>query len=114
MAAVDQSSPAAVTFYTTWPDADVAERCGRILLDRGLAACVNLLPAMRSIYRWRGEVETADEVVMLVKTTGARAAEARDAILAAHPYDTPCVLAYAANADLSAPQFVDWLHAETR
>lgn len=70
-----------------------AEWIGREAVDRGLAACVNILPSMTSIYRWRGEVEKADETLMLFKTTEDRFEALREAIVALHSYDVPEVIA---------------------
>jgi periplasmic divalent cation tolerance protein len=57
-----------VLVYTTYPSLVEAEQAGRYLVENGLAACVNILPGMRSIYRWQGKVEHAEEAVMIVKT----------------------------------------------
>ena len=70
-----------------------AEWIGREMVDRSLAACVNILPPMTSIYRWRGEVERADETLMLFKTTDERYEALREAIVALHSYDVPEVIA---------------------
>ena len=58
----------AVLVYTTWPSIVEAERAGRAIVERRLAACVNILPGMVSHYWWQGKIERAEEVVMLVKT----------------------------------------------
>ncbi|MBU6372027.1 MAG: divalent cation tolerance protein CutA [Alphaproteobacteria bacterium] len=102
----------AVVFYTTWPDAGAAERCGRDLLARRLAACVNIGPEITSLYRWREAVETGRETVMLVKTVARQAESTRDAILAQHPYETPCVLAFDASTATSSFAFLGWLSSE--
>lgn len=73
--------------------AEDAEWIGREMVDRGLAACVNILPPMTSIYRWRGEVERADETLMLFKTTDERFEGLREAIVGLHSYDVPEVIA---------------------
>lgn len=78
--------------YTTAASLVEAETIGGGLVTRGLAACVNILPGMRSIYRWQGKLEQADEVVMIVKTTRGRLEAARAAFRAAHSYDTPAFL----------------------
>ena len=59
-----------VLVYTTWPSIVEAERAGLKIVERRLAACVNILPGMISHYWWHGKIERADEVVMLVKTLG--------------------------------------------
>ena len=58
----------AVFVYTTWPSTVEAEQVGRSLVERRLAACVNILPNMVSIYRWDGKLERGDEAVMIIKT----------------------------------------------
>ena len=78
--------------YTTFPAADEALAVARTLIDERLVACANLLPGMRSIYRWQGTVESAEEVVLLLKTTAARMAQAMARIAQLHPHDVPCVV----------------------
>ncbi|HZQ67277.1 MAG TPA: divalent-cation tolerance protein CutA [Terriglobales bacterium] len=69
-----------------------AEKIGNALVERRLAACVNIVPQVRSIYRWEGKVEQADEVLLIIKTSSARFAGVRDAIRELHSYDLPeCV-----------------------
>lgn len=77
--------------HVTFADAAEAERIGRAMVDQRLAACVNLLGPCRSIYRWQGEVETADEHRALFKTTPALASELADRIAALHSYDLPVI-----------------------
>ena len=81
-----------VFVYTTWPTTVEAEKAGRTLVERRLAACVNILPGMISHYRWEGKVERAEEAVMLVKTRASLADEVEQAVQELHPYDTPAVL----------------------
>ncbi len=78
---------------TTAPDADAALRLGRALVEERLAACVNVVPGVRSIYRWREAIEEADEVMLVVKTTAAAAPALAARIEELHPYETPEVLA---------------------
>ena len=99
--------------YTTWPDRAAAEAAGRAAVEAGLAACVNILAPMTSIYRWRGAVETVEEAVMLVKTTAAREAAARAFLLARHPYETPAWIALSLDAAHSHAPYLDWVAAET-
>lgn len=77
--------------HVTFADAAEAERIGRMMVDERLAACVNLLGACRSIYRWDGAVETADEYRALFKTTPELARRLADRIVALHGYDLPVV-----------------------
>ncbi|MGU9980261.1 divalent-cation tolerance protein CutA [Phreatobacter sp. HK31-P] len=81
-----------VLVYTTAASLVEAETIGADLVERHLAACVNILPGMRSIYRWQGSVERADEVVMIVKTVRRLLEPARLRFREAHSYDTPAFL----------------------
>ena len=92
--------------------AEDAERIGRALVERGLAACVNVLPAVTSIYRWKGKLEREEERLLLIKTRADRFAALRDALVALHPYEVPEVLALAV-ADGHAP-YLQWLDASVR
>lgn len=92
--------------------AEDAERIGRALVERGLAACVNVLPAVTSIYRWKGKVEKDEERLLVIKTRADRFAALRDALVALHPYEVPEVLALAV-ADGHAP-YLQWLDASVR
>lgn len=101
----------AVFVYTTYPSVVEAEAAGRALVASGVAACVNILPGMISLYRWQGAVERAEEVVMIVKTRASLAERVRAAIKAAHSYDTPAILVLPVE---SADQtYLQWLLAET-
>jgi periplasmic divalent cation tolerance protein len=79
----------AVVIYTTFPGLVEAERVGRTLVERRLAACANILPGMVSHYRWEGEVERAEEVVMLLKTRASLSEAVSDAIRELHGYKVP-------------------------
>lgn len=100
-----------ITLYTTWPSADAAEACARALVEAQVAACCTLLPGAVSLYRWEGAVQRDAEVVLLIKTTPAQAKSARALILAAHPYDVPCVLAWPADPQASHGPYMDWAAA---
>ncbi len=78
--------------YVTAPSEDVARDLAEHLVGERLVACVNLLPGMRSVYRWQGEICRDDEVVLIAKTTGVMAAAARSAIVERHPASCPCVV----------------------
>jgi len=96
----------------TCPDADVAERIATALVEERLAACVNVLPAVTSIYRWQGVVERAGETMLLAKTTRERLAALGARIVALHPYELPEVVAVEAVGGL--PDYLAWIAAETR
>lgn len=75
------------------PEAD-AERIARALVETRRAACVNVLPGMRSVYRWQGEVETAAESLLLIKTTASAYPALEQAVRGLHPYEVPEILAF--------------------
>ena len=83
----------ALLIYTTWPDLESAHAFGSKAVHAGLAACANILGPMRSIYRWEGAVEQADETPLLLKTTRRQLEDLRAAFLSSHPYDTPAFVA---------------------
>ena len=80
-----------VSVYAIFADADEAERIGRQVVEERLAACINILGPCRSIYRWRGAVETADEAAAILKTTDAMADSLIARIAALHSYAVPCI-----------------------
>ena len=80
-----------VSVYCVFANAEEAERIGRTVVGEGLAACINVLGSCRSIYRWQGAIEIADEVPAILKTT-ADASELLIARIAGlHSYDVPCI-----------------------
>lgn len=108
-----EPSPAeAVVVLCTCPDGAVARRLAGGLVEAGLAACVNVLPAIRSIYRWEGEVQDDEEVLMIVKTRGAAYPELEAWLLEHHPYEVPEVLALPIRQ--GSPAYLEWLNAETQ
>lgn len=80
-----------VSVYAVFADAEEAERIGRIVVEERLAACINILGQCRSIYRWKGAVETADEVAAILKTSGDVADALVERIAMLHSYDVPAV-----------------------
>ena len=97
---------------TNVPDRAVAERLADLLIDRRLAACVNILAPCRSVYRWKDAVQHDEEHPMLIKTTSERYAEMEKALRAGHPYELPEIIAVPIERGLSA--YLDWVDAETR
>jgi periplasmic divalent cation tolerance protein len=97
----------ALVCLCTCPDAAVAERIARALVDERLAACVNLLPGVRSVYRWRDAVEDADEVLLLVKSTRDALPALQARLVALHPYELPELLAVEAAGGL--PAYLGWI-----
>ena len=100
-----------VLVYTTYPSLVEASRAGRLLIEKGLAACVNVLPGMHSIYRWQGKVEQADEVVMIVKTRDAQKDAVAAEVKRTHSYDTPAILFLPTEGGDAA--YVEWILSES-
>lgn len=96
-----------VSAYCVFADTAEAERIGRQMVEEGLAACVNILGPCRSVYRWEGAIETADEVAAIFKTTAA-AAEALVARIAdLHSYDVAAIAVWPVATSLAA--YSDWV-----
>lgn len=100
-----------VAVYLTFPDDASAEHVARALVDRRLAACVNVLPGARSFYRWHGAVQADAEVLAVAKTRASRLPGLTAAVQSLHPYEVPCVVAYAALGGLEP--YLDWVRSET-
>lgn len=96
----------------TCPDAETAERLATGIVDAGLAACVNILGGVRSIYRWQGAVHDESEALMIIKTTQHRYAMLERWLAEHHPYDVPEVMALPVAAGLGA--YLDWVADRTR
>lgn len=107
-----ESPTQALLVIANCPDEACANRIALAVVEAGLAACVNLLPRVQSIYRWQGAIESASEVPLLIKTTAGRYTELETAIRAQHPYDVPEIIALPIAQGL--PAYLDWLAAETR
>lgn len=102
---------AAQLVYVTAPSLAEAESLARLAVEGRLAACANILPAMRSLYWWQGKLEGADEAVLLLKTTDALVPALTKALTEAHSYDCPCVVALPIAS--GNPDFLRWIEAET-
>jgi periplasmic divalent cation tolerance protein len=101
----------ALLVITNVPDHALATTMALELLDRRLAACVNIGTPVRSIYHWQDRIETGQEVPVLVKTRAALYSNVEDAIRKIHPYDTPEIIAIAVVE--GDERYLDWLRAET-
>jgi periplasmic divalent cation tolerance protein len=101
----------AVFVYTTYPSAVEAEKAGRALIERALAACVNILPGMVSLYRWEGTIERGEEAVMIIKTRASLAEAVRAAVKEMHPFATPAILVIPLESVDAA--YLAWMMAET-
>jgi periplasmic divalent cation tolerance protein len=102
----------ALLVLTNLPDRAAAERLAERLVVERVAACVNVLAPCRSVYRWQGAIERAEEHPLLIKTTAERYDALEQAIRAAHPYELPEVIAVPIERGL-AP-YLDWVKSETR
>jgi len=80
-----------VSVYAIFANAEEAERIGRTVVEERLAACINILSPVRSIYRWKGAIETAGEVAAILKTSEDNADALITRIAALHSYDVPCI-----------------------
>lgn len=90
---------------------DVAAGLAEALVEQRLAACVNALPALRSVYRWQGRVERAEETLLIAKTTRRRYAELETAVRKLHPYEVPEIVAVELAAGL--PAYLQWVGDST-
>jgi periplasmic divalent cation tolerance protein len=97
---------------TNLPDRAAAERLADALIEKRVAACVNILAPCRSVYRWKNAVQHDEEHPMLIKTTQARYAELEQALRAGHPYELPEIIAVPIERGL--PAYLDWVAAETK
>ena len=102
---------AACLVITNLPDRDSAGRLAHTLIEKRLAACVNVLSPCRSVYRWQGKTEDAEEFPVLIKTTRERYPALEAAIRAAHPYELPEIIAVPLAAGL--PAYLEWVDSET-
>ncbi len=101
----DSHKPAIV--LCTGPDEATARRLAGMLVESHLAACVNIVPGIRSIYEWQGRIENDEEVLMVIKTDGARFDALCERLRLAHPYEVPEILKL--NVDGGLPAYLDWM-----
>jgi periplasmic divalent cation tolerance protein len=100
-----------VSVYAVFANAEEAERIGRAVVEERLAACINILAPVRSTYRWQGEVETADEVAGILKTTPEIAEALIARIAALHSYDVPCIVTWPVDKVLAS--YSAWVEDST-
>jgi len=98
--------------YATFPDRQTALALGRSMVEQGLAGCINVFPAMTSVYVWKGATETAEEAVMILKLAGEGVERAVAYILAHHPYETPAVLVLPVLG--GSDDYLAWVRSGTR
>lgn len=100
-------SDTALIVLCTCPDGQTAERLASALVEQQLAACVNVLPGIRSFYRWEGRLEQADEIQLIIKTMRSAWPRVEQFIQQQHPYEVPEILAIPVTAGL--PAYLKWL-----
>jgi len=100
-----------ISVYAVFANAEEASTIGRQIVEERLAACVNILPGVRSIYRWKGDIESADEVAAIFKTTDDQANALITRIAGLHSYDLPCIATWPIDKIL-AP-YADWVEDST-
>ena len=96
---------------STCPDITTAEQLAGHLVDTQLAACVNIIPGVRSIYVWKGERQSDNEVIVLIKAPGSAYPAIETLIRDLHPYELPEIIAIDINGGL--PEYLTWLHDQT-
>lgn len=84
-----------IIVYVTCPDNASSLKIANVLLENKLAACINIIPGVRSIYKWKGKVETANEFLLMIKTKSKLFSKVEKAVSTTHPYDTPEVISVA-------------------
>src|SRR5512141_977266 len=97
--------------FTNLPDRESAEKLASLLIERRLAACVNILAPCASVYRWQGQIKHDEEHPLLIKTVSARYAELEASIRAHHPYELPEIIAVPISGGL--PAYLQWVESET-
>ncbi|MCL6729396.1 divalent-cation tolerance protein CutA [Sphingomonas hankyongi] len=96
-----------VSVYAIFGSADEAERIGRTAIEERLAACINILGPVRSIYRWQGAIECAEEVGAILKTSNEQADALIARIAGLHSYDVPCIVTWPIDKILGS--YADWV-----
>ena len=100
-----------ISIYAVFASAEEAERIGRTVIEERLAACINMLPPIRSIYRWKGKVESADEVAAILKTHHWRSDALMARVAELHSYDVPCIVSWPIEKILGP--YADWIEDST-
>jgi periplasmic divalent cation tolerance protein len=101
----------AIIVMTTVPTLEQAQELAERMVKRRLAACVNILPAMTSVYEWKNKLETGQEHLLLIKTRSGRYRDLETEILSMHPYELPEILTIPIQSGLSS--YLHWLFAQT-
>jgi periplasmic divalent cation tolerance protein len=98
-----------IVTFCTCPDHATAEKIAKDLVEGGLAACVNILPKLTSVYMWKGQIETAEEHLLIIKSSTDAYAGIETAIRSQHPYELPEIIALP--IDRGLPDYINWIHS---
>ncbi len=99
-------------FYITAPSMEVSEKIAKHLVEKKLAACVNIIPKLKSFFYWEGEVQSEEEVLVLGKTKTSLIPELEEGVKEVHPFDVPCIISW--EIDAGHKPFMEWIAEETR
>ena len=102
----------AIVIYCTCPDIETAQRISRLAVEQRLAACINQIPGITSIYTWDGNIQEDQEVLLIVKTTEERFDEFQKLVNDEHPYDLPEIIALPVTQ--GSPDYLDWIKQCTK
>ncbi|HBQ60967.1 MAG TPA: divalent-cation tolerance protein CutA [Balneolaceae bacterium] len=100
--------------YVTTSDHAEAQKIGRSLLEENLAACVNIIDGMTSMYKWKGEIQEDKECILIVKTHYSRVQRVTRLIKEMHSYEVPAVLSLTITEDEGNVEYLDWLEKESK
>lgn len=102
----------ALIVYCTCPDDETANQLAEMLVSKQLAACVNIINGIQSVYAWQGKVETSDEALLMIKTTTSAFSALQDVICDQHPYELPEIVAVSITTGL--PAYIEWINKSVR
>ncbi|HOM95701.1 MAG: divalent-cation tolerance protein CutA [Candidatus Methanofastidiosa archaeon] len=102
----------ALLIISTVPNEDMARDLSKILLEKRVAACVNIIPKVRSNYWWNGSIENSEEIILLIKTTEDKYDQLEDLIRKNHPYEIPEIIAFEIKKGFN--KYLNWIKDETR
>lgn len=100
--------------YVTTSDKKEARKIGRTLVEENLAACVNIIDGMNSIYKWEGEIQEDAECILIVKTHYSRVRKVTRMIKEMHSYEVPCVISLTITEDEGNEDYLDWLENNSK
>ena len=101
-----------VLAFSTFPDEETARRIAREMVSENFAACANIIPAIESVYRWQGKMESGNEALAFFKTTKARSAAFQEKLKSLHPYEVPEIIFIPVTAGL--PEYLQWVVDNSR